>query len=287
MSLATAGGSCPAMSGVEIERRALGSSGLSVPAVGMGTWQTLDVRGEEAEGRAREIVTEALDAGSRFIDSSPMYGEAERVLSAALGARRPEALVATKVWTPDPDEGAAQVERALRWYGGRVDLYQVHNLVNWPAHLDLLERHRDAGEIGAIGATHHSPRALPELAEVMRSDRISAIQVPYNPHERDIEREILPLADELGIGVVVMRPLGAGRLVRAAPAEHELAPLEPFGVRTWAQALLKWALSDRRCHVAIPATSRPGRVAENAAAGAPPWLGPGERALVERLAGAR
>lgn len=269
-----------------MERRPLGTSGLTVPVVGMGTWQTLDVHGDEAEDGAREVVTAALDAGVRLFDSSPMYGEAERVLGAALGDRRADALVATKVWTPDPDEGAAQVRRALGWYGGRVDLYQVHNLVAWPAQLDTLERHRDAGEIQAIGATHHSRGVFDELAEVMRSGRITAVQVPYNPHQRDVERRILPLADELGLGVVVMRPLGAGALVRDAPPAAELAPLRPFGVRTWAQALLKWVLSDRRCHVAIPATSRPERAAENAAAGAAPWFGAEERALVERLADA-
>jgi aryl-alcohol dehydrogenase-like predicted oxidoreductase len=269
-----------------VEERAFGAGGLTVPVVGMGTWQTLDVRGAAAEARSREIVHEALDAGARFMDSSPMYGAAERVLGEALGARRGEAIVATKVWTSDPDEGAAQVDRALRWYGGRVDLYQVHNLVAWREQLALLERRRDGGAVRAIGATHYSPSAFRELAAVMRSGRIDAVQVPYNPHERQVEREILPLAEELGLGVVVMRPLGAGALVRRAPAPERLEPLRPFGIETWAQALLKWVLSDPRCTVAIPATSRPGRAAENAAAGKPPSLGPDERALVAELAGA-
>jgi aryl-alcohol dehydrogenase-like predicted oxidoreductase len=119
----------------------------------------------------------------------------------------------------------------------------------------------------------------------MRTGRLDAIQVPYNPHEREVEREILPLAEELGIGVLLMRPLGGGSLVRRAPSPGELEPLREYGVETWSQALLKWALSDRRCTVAIPATSRPERMTENAAAGEPPWLGPDERALVERLAG--
>src|SRR3954447_4121864 len=251
----------------------------------MGTWQTLDVRGAQPEAQAREVVHEALDAGVRLMDSSPMYGEAERVLGEALGERRSEAVSATEGWTPDAREAEAQVDSALAWYGGRVDLYQVHNLVAWPERLDLLERRRDAGEIRAIGATHYSPSAFGELATVMRSGRIAAIQIPYNPHERDVEREILPLAEELGLGVVVMRPLGAGRLVRSAPSDAELRPLRELGVETWAQALLKWVLSDRRCAVAIPATSRPGRMRENAAAGAPPWFDEDARALVARLAG--
>ena len=119
----------------------------------------------------------------------------------------------------------------------------------------------------------------------MRTGRISAIQIPYNPHERDVEREILPLAEELGLGVVVMRPLGGGGLVTRPPDDAELEPLRAFGVETWGQALLKWVLSDRRCHVAIPATSRPERVRENAAAGAPPWFDEEARAHVARLAG--
>jgi len=275
------------MTAPAIDERPLGrTSGLTVPAVGMGTWQTLDVRGEEAERRAQAIVGEALDAGARLVDSSPMYGEAERVLGEALGDRRQEAIVATKVWTPDDAEAERQVQRALGWYDGRVDLYQVHNLVAWRERLTLLERERDQRTIVAIGATHHSPSAFGELAEVMRTGRISAIQVPYNPHERDVEHEILPLAEDLGIGVVVMRPLGGGRLVGSDPGAAALEPLRAFGVDTWGQALLKWALSDPRCHAAIPATSRPGRMRENAAAGAPPWLDDAARAYVARLADA-
>ncbi len=265
-----------------MEERTLGVAGLRTPVIGMGTWHTLDVRGNGPERTARAVVQEAVAAGTGFFDSSPMYGESERVLADAVAPRRNEVLIATKVWTPDPDEGAAQVERALRLYGGRVDLYQVHNLVGWRAQLELLERERDAGRVRAIGATHYSASAFPELAAIMRSGRISAIQVPYNPLERDVETEILPLADELRLGVVVMRPLGGGRsrlLARRVPE----AELRELGVETFAQALLKWVLSDPRCHVAIPATSRPGRPAENAAAGEPPWFGPDERERVQRL----
>ncbi|HWE62007.1 MAG TPA: aldo/keto reductase [Chloroflexota bacterium] len=267
-----------------MERRRLGKTGLQVPAVGMGTWRTFDVRGAAAEARARAIVDEALAAGADFFDSSPMYGEAERVLGAALQDRRDRAQVATKVWARSAAEGQAQVERALRYFGGRVELYQIHNLVNWREHLLMLERLRAEGRVLAIGATHHSASAFPELADLMRSGRITAIQIPYNPLQREVEREILPLAADLDLGVVVMRPFAEGALMHHIPSTQDLAPLRPFGVATWGQALLKWGLSDPRCHVAIPATSRQDRMRENAAAGDPPWFGDEQRALVARLA---
>ena len=267
-----------------MERRTLGSSGFRVPAVGMGTSRTFDVRGLAAEATSRRIMEEALDAGANLFDSSPMYGEAERVLGLALDGRRDEAIVATKVWTSDDAEAERQIETSLRYAHGRVELYQIHNLVAWPARLERLTRLREEGLVDAVGATHYDPAAFEELMTVMRSGRIGFVQVPYNPLERDVERAVLPLAEDLGLGVMLMRPFGRGSVLRRWPSPADLAPLEPFGVTTWPQALLKWGLSDPRCTVSIPATSRPGRMTENAAAGIPPWFGPDERDLVTRLA---
>jgi aryl-alcohol dehydrogenase-like predicted oxidoreductase len=267
-----------------MERRKLGRSGLEVPSIGVGTWKVFDVRGARDESRVKDQVTEALQAGAGLFDSSPMYDQSERVLGAALEGRRERALVATKVWTRSQEQGRHQVDRAMRFFGGRVDLYQVHNLLSWRDHLPVLEQLRDEGKVAVIGVTHYSPSAFGELAEVMSTGRIDAIQVPYNPSQRQVEQEILPLAEDLGVGVVVMRPFGEGSLMRRPPGIERLRPLESFGVRTWAHALLKWILSERRCHVAIPATSKPGRINENAAAGDPPWFGPEERDLVARLA---
>jgi aryl-alcohol dehydrogenase-like predicted oxidoreductase len=169
-------------------------------------------------------------------------------------------------------------------FGGRIDLYQVHNLVNWQSQLDLLEGLERDGTVIALGATHYSPSAFGELQTVMKTGRITSVQIPYNPLERDVERAILPLAADLGLGIIVMRPLGEGALVRHTPSASELEPLAAFGVRTWPQALLKWVLSDPRCHVAIPATSSTAHMRDNAEAGDPPWFGSAEREYVTRLA---
>jgi aryl-alcohol dehydrogenase-like predicted oxidoreductase len=266
-----------------METRPLASTGLTVPVIGLGTWRVFDVRGPAAERNAHAVVRRALAAGATLFDSSPMYGEAERVLAYGLGERRPGSLVATKVWASSAREGRRQIDSAMRLFGGVIDIYQVHNLANWHEQLLLLEAEHANGRVRVIGATHYSPNAFPELAAVMKTGRIGAIQVPYNPQERDVEREILPLAADLGLGVIVMRPFAEGGLLRRPPPESVLKPLAHFGVATWAQTLLKWILSDPRCHTVIPATSKPARVEENAAAGRPPWFGPEERAYVARL----
>ena len=252
-----------------MEIRRFGRNGWEVPVVGLGTWRTFDV-GPAGEANARAVVEAALDAGMRLFDSSPMYGRAEGVLAGALGARRPEAFVATKIWTPSAREAHRQLADQLELYGGRVDLEQIHNLVGWVEHLPWLETEREAGRIGLIGATHYLESAFDELERVMRTGRIQAIQIPYNPLQRAAERRVLPLAEELGLGVIAMRPFAEGALLNRA---------EP-------QDLLRWTLSDPRVHVAIPATSKVGHARANASVGSAPWPSARERlAFARALAG--
>jgi aryl-alcohol dehydrogenase-like predicted oxidoreductase len=262
-----------------MEQRRFGRTDLELPVVGLGTWQTFDLPPRE-ESVAFAVVDAAFAAGTRVVDSSPMYGRAEGVLGRALGARRADAFVATKIWTRSGRDARRQLVDQLGFYGGHVELEQIHNLVAWREHLPWLEAERDAGRIRLLGATHYEASAFDELEQVMRTGRIDAIQIPYNPLQREVEQRILPLAAELDLGVVVMRPLGEGSLL-PGPRASELAPL---GVGSWAEALLKWALSDPRVHVLIPATRNPAHARENAAAGARPWLDEDARAFVERLA---
>ncbi|MBT8496154.1 MAG: aldo/keto reductase [Deltaproteobacteria bacterium] len=265
-----------------MERRTLGSTGIEVPVIGQGTWKVFNVRDDAGQARCDAVVEAALDAGANFFDSSPMYGESERVLAEALGDRRGEALVATKVWARDRAVGEEQIARALGWYE-HIDLYQVHNLLSTDDHLPYLQHLKEGGRVKAIGATHYLSSAHDELIQLMRRGEIDAVQVPYHPGERWAEREIFDEATRLGIGVVVMMPLGSGRLLHDQPDEQELAPLASFGVHTWAQVLLKWVLSDDRVHVAIPATSSADHMRDNAAAGSTPWFGGDERTYVRQL----
>ena len=266
-----------------MERRRFGKTRLELPVVGLGTWKVFDV-GASGEANARDVVTATLEHGGTVFDSSPMYGRAERVLATALAGRREQAFVATKIWTASRDEARRQLQRQLEYYGGVVDLEQVHNLVAWEKHLPWLEEERDRGRIGRLGVTHYDASAFDELAKAVRSGRFEVVQLPLNPRQRECERVLLPLAAELGLAVIVMRPLGGGLLMERPPDRRRLEPLAVFGIETWAHALLKWALSDERVDAVIPATSSPERAVENAAAGSPTWLGPDERALVERLA---
>ena len=255
-----------------MEERRLG------PVIGLGTWRTF---GGDATA-AREVVGTALDAGCRVIDSSPMYGGAEGALAAALEGRRERSDVATKIWASSVEEGREQFRRQVAWFG-RTEIEQIHNLVAWDRHVEWLERERDDGRVGRIGVTHYSPAAFPELAHALRTRRFDTVQVPLNPRERDCEHELLPLAAELGVAVIVMRPLGEGSLVRRSLPREMLAAL---GVESWPQALLKWALSDDRVDLVIPATRDPEHARENAAAGLPPWFDAEQRRLVERFAAA-
>ena len=262
-----------------MDRRTLGRTGIELPVVGLGTWRVFDLPATR-QGEADAVVAAAFEAGARVVDSSPMYGRAEAVLSHALGPLRGDAFVATKVWTSSVQEGRQHFARQLGWFGGRIDLLQAHNLLGWRGHLGWMEAERGVGNIRAIGATTYDPASFPELERVMRTGRIHAIQVPLNPRERAAETRILPLATDLGLGVLAMRPFAEGRLL-GQPFPAELAAA---GLTGWPEALLRWCLDDGRVTVAIPATGTPDHAVENIRAASQPPLGRDLRDLIARLA---
>jgi diketogulonate reductase-like aldo/keto reductase len=256
-----------------MEERRLG------PVVGLGTWNTFDTDAT----LARQVLDGALAAGSRVVDTSPMYRGAEQALAKGIDGRRGDVTVATKIWASSVDEGRDQFGRQIAWYG-HVEIEQVHNLVSWQAHLEWLEAERVDSRIGRLGVTHYQASAFDELAAALETGRFQVLQVPYNPWERECERRLLPLADDLGVAVIAMRPLGGSGAHERRRVDPSAPELEQLGSSSWAEALLRWALADRRIDAVIPATSKPGRAAENARAGDGTTFTDEQRALVERLA---
>ena len=251
--------------------RAIPQSGEKLPVIGLGTYQGFDAApGSEEYARLPGVLRALFAAGGSVIDSSPMYGRAEASTGETLAAvdGRRQAFVATKVWTRGRNEGLRQMNESLRLLrADPLDLMQVHNLVDWRTQLATLRDWKAAGRIRYLGITHYHAGAYDELATVMRAERIDFLQINYSLDEREAERRILPLAAERGMAVLINRPFGGGGLLRRLRDR----PLPPWaaeiGVRSWAQLLLKFVLSHPAVTCAIPGTSRPEHMADNAFAG--------------------
>jgi diketogulonate reductase-like aldo/keto reductase len=253
-----------------ILQRPIPSSGETIPAVGLGTWRTFDVGAAAAErAPLREVLQRFVELGGRVVDSSPMYGTAESVLGdlAADLAVTDRLFLATKVWTSGRDAGAAQMEQSLRRLGGRLDLMQIHNLLDWRAHLRTLRAWKQAGRVRYLGVTHYTSSAYDELERVLRGEPLDFVQVNYSVGEREAERRILPLARERGIAVLVNRPFSEGSLFRHLRGRTLPGWAAEIGCESWAQLLLKWILAHPAVTCVIPATSRPQHLVDNMKAG--------------------
>jgi aryl-alcohol dehydrogenase-like predicted oxidoreductase len=256
-----------------IQRR-IPSSGEEVPAVGLGTWQTFDVGGGEAErAPLREVLRRFVAEGGRVIDSSPMYGRSEAVvgeLAASLGVAD-RLFVATKVWTRGRAQGIAQMQASMRLLRApRLDLMQVHNLLDVDTHLATLADWKAAGRVRYVGVTHYTVSAYDALAGVLERHAVDFVQLNYSLLTRDAERRLLPLARDRGIAVLVNRPFEGGdafREVRRRPLPAFAAELE---CRSWAQLFLKYILSHPAVTCAIPATSNPEHLSDNMGGGRGP-----------------
>lgn len=271
--MAAAAAAVPASAGAAspMLQRPIPSSGEAIPAIGLGTWRTFDVGGSPAERAPLEEVLQRFVAlGGQVVDSSPMYGAAESVLGdlgAAL-AVTDRLFLATKVWTSGREAGIAQMEQSFqRLRVRRLDLMQVHNLLDWRTHLRALRAWKQAGRIRYLGVTHYTASAYDELERVLRSEPLDFVQVNYSLGEREAERRILPLARERGIAVLVNRPFSEGGLFRRVRGQALPAWAAEVGCASWAQIFLKWILAHPAVTCVIPATSRPQHVLDNMAAG--------------------
>jgi diketogulonate reductase-like aldo/keto reductase len=247
----------------------------SLPVIGLGTWQVFDV-GSGAEDRAPllEVVRRFLAGGGRVIDSSPMYGKAEAVTGdlVAEAGPLPRPFLATKVWTTGKAAGEAQMRESMRrMRADRIDLLQVHNLLDWESHLPVLRAWKERGLVRYVGITHYSPSAFPLLERLIATERPDFVQLPYSISSREAEKRLLPAAAAAGVAVLVMRPFEEGALFSAVKGK----PLPPWaaeiGAASWAQVFLKYVVSHPAVTSAIPATRRPEHMTDNLGAGSGPF----------------
>ena len=250
----------------DILTRPVPATGERIPAIGMGTWITFNV-GEDADLRRRrlEILRTFFARGGGMIDSSPMYGSAQDVVGWCLERLDDTAglIAADKIWTRFGDGGEQLAETRARWGLARLDVMQVHNLVNWREHLAMLRRAKDDGRVRYIGVTTSHGRRHDELERIMRREPLDFVQLTYNIRDRAAEARLLPLAADRGIAVICNRPYRRKQLFR----RYQDRPLPPWagevGVSNWAEFFLKFIVSHPAVTCAIPATSQVRHMAEN------------------------
>jgi len=251
--------------------RPIPSSAIRLPVIGLGTWRGFDV-GADAAARARlaDVLRALFDAGGRVIDSSPMYGSSEDVAGALLTQldAHDRAFVATKVWTEGRQAGISQMEESMRrLQHARMELMQIHNLVDWRTHLETLRAWKREGRIGHLGITHYRDDAHDQLEAVIGAETIDSVQLNYSIDNRAAERRLLPLAADRGVAVLVNLPFGGGGLLQRLQGRPLPAWASEIACRTWAQILLKYVVSHPAVTCVIPGTSRPEHMRENAEAG--------------------
>ena len=251
--------------------RIIPSSGEKLAVIGLGTWQAFDVDlTVDTRRQLEDVLSLFVKLGGRVIDSSPMYGRAEQVigqLTSSLGIRE-KLFLATKVWTRGKQSGIESMERSLTLLRTkRIDLMQVHNLVDVNTQLATLREWKQQGRILYTGITHYESGALSEIEKLMRSEKFDFLQINYSLMEPEAEERVLPLAQERGIAVIANRPFGAGNLfdkVRSKPLPEWASE---FDCRSWAQFFLKWIVANPAITCAIPATDKPRHVEDNTQVG--------------------
>jgi diketogulonate reductase-like aldo/keto reductase len=245
----------------EVLMRAIPSTGEKLPVIGLGSWQTFDV---DDTAPVKPVVEKFLALGGRVIDSSPMYGRSETAIGKMLVDLKQTAWLATKVWTRGKDEGIAQMKRSLSRLGvEKLDLMQIHNLVDWKTHLATLRAWKAAGTIRYIGITHYSHGAFDEMEQIIKTEKIDFVQLPYSAGERGAEKRLLPAAKDAGVAVLVMEPFSKGELFARVKGKPLPAVAKDVGATSWAQLFLKFLVGHPAVTCPIPATSNLRHVEDN------------------------
>ncbi len=272
-----------------MQTRAIPSSSESLPLVGLGTYRGFDVApGDPAYKQLPAVLDELFRKGGTVIDSSPMYGRAEETTGEMLSIHEPRspAFLATKVWTRGRKEGIAQMEQSFRLLRTeRIDLMQIHNLLDWQAHLPTLREWKEQGRIRYIGITHYTSTAYDEVEAVLKAEQVDFLQINYALDDRAVEKRILPLCRELGVAVICNRPFGGGELLARFKGQPLPAWASDVQVNSWPQLALKFLLAHPAVTCVIPGTGNPRYMADNAKAGFGPMLTDAQRHQLIALLG--
>jgi diketogulonate reductase-like aldo/keto reductase len=269
--------------------RTIPSSGESIPVVGCGTWQTFDVGSSpsELEGPA-SVITALVDGGGKLIDSSPMYGQAERATGdiVSRNGKRGQTFLATKVWTRGKQSGIDQMSRSFDLLQTDVvDLMQIHNLLDWKVHLPVLKDWKVQGRIRYLGVTHYTDSAHSDLEAAIRTGEFDFVQLNYSVADRAAEKRLLPAAKDLGVAVLVNRPFGEGSLIRRLAGKPLPVSARELGAESWAELALRYVISHPAVTCVIPATSNAEHMRDNMRAGSLPELSPRQSAEILRAIG--
>jgi aryl-alcohol dehydrogenase-like predicted oxidoreductase len=251
--------------------RSIPASGEKLPVIGLGTWKVFDVDlTPENEKQLSDVLSLFVRMGARVIDSSPMYGRSEEVIGALATklVRHEKLFLATKVWTRGKRAGIESMERSFeRLRTKRIDLMQVHNLVDVTTHLATLRDWKAQGRFRYIGVTHYDSSAFGEVEKVLRSEKLDFLQINYSIMEREADEKILPLAQERGVAVIINRPFGGGDIFARVRAKALPDWAAEFDCRSWAQFFLKWIVAHPAVTCSIPATDNLRHLQDNMEAG--------------------
>lgn len=268
-------------------RRTIPGTTEALPVIGMGTADTFGVGSSPDERKPlAEVMGLLLQTEGSVVDTAPSYGSAEAVTGDLLRVAnaRNRVFLATKISAPSGAPAQAQWERSLAdLHVDKIDLLQIHNLIDWQGNLRFLRQLKEQGRIRYLGITHYREDAHEALEKIVRAERVDFVQVNYSVGERNAERTLLPLCDARGVAVLVNRPFQDGRLFRVVKER----PLPPWAgdidCGSWAQLFLKFVVSHPAVTAAIPATSKARNMADNLGAALGRMPDPGQRERIAAL----
>ena len=253
-------------------RRAIPSSGESLPIIGLGTSRVFDVDPENRQELKirKEIIEVLLDNGGSLVDTSPMYGQSEDLIGAILNdyPRRNELFLATKVWTKGKTEGEQQISQSFKKMNTtKMELIQIHNLVDWKTQIKTLRQMKESGEISYIGITHYKSSAFKEMEDIIKKEPIDFAQFNYSIGERDAEERLLPICQDYGVATIINRPFMRGKLFRSFKNQTLPNWCKDYDISSWGQFFLKYIIANPAVTNIIPATSKSKNMLDNSFAG--------------------